>query len=185
RQIDCFNSLVKDTNSEYSFCNSAAIFNFPQCHYDYVRPGIALYGVSPIDGVSAVELGLKPVMTLQTSLMSVQNLKKGSSVGYGARYICQEDMPVGIIAFGYGDGYPIAAKDGTPIIVNDLECRLIGRPSMDMIAIDLRNAPTSKVGDRVVLWGDGLPVERLTEYTPNITYDMLTGVQNRVKFIWS
>ncbi|MBP7190610.1 MAG: alanine racemase, partial [Rickettsiaceae bacterium] len=79
RQIDCFNSLVKDTNSEYSFCNSAAIFNFPQCHYDYVRPGIALYGVSPIDGVSAVELGLKPVMTLQTSLMSVQNLKKGSS----------------------------------------------------------------------------------------------------------
>lgn len=185
-QISAFKQFIQDIKTEYSFCNSAAIFNFPAMHYDYVRPGIALYGVSPIFGKTAAELGLKPVMTLQTSLMSVQKMKKGSVVGYSARYICDDDMPVGIIAFGYGDGYPIGAKDGTPILVNNKECKLIGRPSMDMIAVDLRNCPDAMVGDPVTLWGEGLPIENVVEHLPgNITYNMLTSVQNRVKFIWT
>ncbi len=185
-QISNFENFIKGTETEYSFCNSAAIFNFPEQHYDYVRTGIALYGISPIASKSASELGLKPVMTLQTSLMSVQNMSKGSNIGYSARYNCPEDMPVGIIAFGYGDGYPIGAKDGTPILVNNSECKLIGRPSMDMIAVDLRNCPDAKVGDPVTLWGEGLPIERVAEYMPgNITYNMLTAIQNRVKFIWT
>lgn len=185
-QIEAFKEFIKNIKTEYSFCNSAAIFNFPEMDYDYVRPGIALYGVSPIAEKSAADLGLKPVMTLQSSLMSVQKMTKGSNVGYSARYSCPEDMTVGIIAFGYGDGYPIGAKDGTPILVNNKECQLIGRPSMDMIAVDLRNCPDAIVGDPVTLWGEGLPIEKVVHHLPgNITYNMLTSVQNRVKFIWT
>lgn len=185
-QAIAFKEFIKDIQTESSFCNSAAIFNFPELHYDYIRPGLALYGVSPVVSKRAADLDLKPVMTLQTSLMSVQKMKKGSNVGYSARYHCPEDMLVGIIAFGYGDGYPIGAKDGTPILVNNKECKLIGRPSMDMMAVDLRNCLDAMVGDPVTLWGEGLPIERVVEYLPgNITYNMLTSVQNRVKFIWT
>lgn len=184
KQIAVFEELICDTNTEYSFCNSAGILNFPEYHYDYVRPGLALYGISPIDGMTASDFGLKPVMTVKTNIMSVQNYKKGDSIGYGARYICEENMPVGIIAFGYGDGYPIGARNGAPILVNGIECKLIGRPSMDMIAVDLRKSPDAKIGDIVTLFGEGLPVEKLATFTPNITYDIITGIQNRVKFTW-
>ncbi|HQS84052.1 MAG TPA: alanine racemase [Alphaproteobacteria bacterium] len=185
QQIQVFKDFIKDMQSEFSFCNSGGIFNFPDVHYDYVRPGLALYGISPVKGKSAQDLNLKPVMTLQTSLISTQIFKKGASVGYGARYQCPEDMPVGIIAFGYGDGYPITAQDGTPILVNNVECSLVGRVSMDMIAVDLRNCPYAKIGDPVTLWGTGLPLERVVEHTSNITWDLLTGVQNRVRFLWT
>ena len=185
KQIQEFKNFTKDIEGEFSLCNSGGIFNFPDCHYDYVRPGIALYGISPFLGKSAQDLNLKPVMTLQTSLISSQIFKKGASVGYGARYRCSEDMPVGIIAFGYGDGYPITAQDGTPVLVNNIECSLIGRVSMDMIAVDLRNCPKAKIGDPVTLWGTGLPLEQVVKHTSNITWDLLTGVQNRVKFLWT
>jgi alanine racemase len=185
QQINALNNFVKNKNDEISFCNSAAIFHFPQCHHDYVRPGIAIYGISPIDGVSATELNLKPVITLQTRLISVQIMPKGSSIGYGARYICDKDMPVGIIAFGYGDGYPISANDQTPILVNNIKCNIIGRVSMDMIAIDLSNQPNADIGDPVILWGNGLAVEEVVKYTSEITWSLVTGIQNRVKFIWT
>jgi len=185
KQIQTFKELTHNINGERSLCNSAAVFNFPDHHYDYVRPGLALYGISPIANKSAEELNLKPVMTLQTSLISVQMMKKGASIGYGARYICPDDMPVGVIAFGYGDGYPITAKDGTPVLVNNTECHLIGRVSMDMITVDLRRCPQAKVGDPVILWGAGLPLEKVTAHTQNIAWDILTGVQHRVKFLWT
>ncbi len=184
KQIKAFEYLKNNTNTEYSFCNSAAIFNFPDQHYDYVRPGIAIYGVSPMDGIFASDLGLKPVMTVKSTLMSLQDCKAGDTIGYGARYVCKSDMRVGIVAFGYGDGYPIGAKDGTPILVNNKECLLIGRPSMDMIAVDLSNAFDAKIGDSVTLFGEGLPLEHLASFTPNIPYDIITGIQNRVKFTW-
>jgi alanine racemase len=191
QQIELFNGLIQKIKTshgddvELSFCNSAGIFNFPDCHFDYVRPGLALYGVSPIPGMSASEFGLKPVMTLQTSLISIQHLTKGSCVGYGARFICPEDMSIGIAAFGYGDGYPLTAQDGTPVLVNNIECPLVGRVSMDMLAVDLRPCPKARIGDPVILWGDSLPVERVALHTSNITWDMLTGVQHRVKFLWT
>lgn len=185
QQIQSLKSLTDTISGKISFCNSAAIFNFPECHYNYVRPGLAIYGVSPISGISGHELGLKPVMTVQSSLISVQQMKKGDVVGYGARYTCPEDMLVGVVAFGYGDGYPITAKDGAPILVNNIECSLIGRVSMDMIMVDLRSCPNASIGDLVVLWGEGLAIERLIPYTENIAWDMLTGVQHRVKFLWT
>lgn len=189
QQIGTFKQFIQkissQTPSEYSLCNSAGVFQYPDCHYHFIRPGIALYGASPVSGKSASELSLKPVMTLQTSLISIKTMKKGSPVGYGARFICPQDLPVGIIAFGYGDGYPRTTRDGAPILVNNTKCKLVGRVSMDMTAVDLSACPTAKVGDPVILWGSGLPIEDVAEFTDNVSYDLLTGVQNRVKFHWT
>ncbi len=187
RQIKAFNDFIQNISdqSEYSLCNSAGVFQYPTSHHHFVRPGIALYGASPILGKSAADLNLKPVMTLQTSLIGIKEMTKGSPVGYGARYTCPEDMRVGIVAFGYGDGYPRSAQDGTPILVNNTRCKLVGRVSMDMIAVDLRSCPNAKVGDPVILWGNDLPIEEVAAFTDNVSYDLLTGVQNRVKFHWT
>lgn len=185
QQINAFKNISQDLHTEFSLCNSAGIFNFPHQCYEYVRPGIALYGVSPLKNVTAESLNLKPVMTLQTSLIATHLYQRDMPIGYNARYQCPDDMPIGIAAFGYGDGYPITAQDNTPVLVNNIECGIVGRVSMDMMAVDLRNCPHAKVGDPVTLWGDGLPIERVAEHTSNITWDMLTGVTNRVKFFWT
>jgi alanine racemase len=184
-QIQNFKEFSANIQTELSLANSAAIFNFPQYSFDYVRPGIALYGVSPIKSKLAADYGLKPVMLLRTNLVSVQYLPKGSTVGYMASYTCPQDMFVGIAALGYGDGYPISAKTGTPVIVNDARCSLIGRISMDMMAVDLTNCPNAKLYDSVTLWGDNLPIEEVAKHTADITWSMLTGVQHRVKFTWT
>jgi alanine racemase len=189
QQIDAFSQFIQTISrkapSEYSLCNSAGVFQYPACHYHFIRPGIALYGASPLFGQSAAELNLKPVMTLQTSLISMKMMAKGSPVGYGARFVCPQDLPVGIIAFGYGDGYPRTTRDGAPVLVNNTRCKIIGRVSMDMIAVDLSACPDAKVGDPVILWGRDLPIEEVARFTDNVSYDLLTGVQNRVKFHWT
>jgi len=184
-QINHFTRFIQEKNGPKSFCNSAAIFSFNDQQYDVIRPGLALYGVSPIPNISAEQLGLKPVMTLQTRLMAVRDVRKGSSLGYGARYVCPQDMRVGVIAMGYGDGYPRTARDGTPILVNGIRCPLVGRISMDMITVDVTNCPNSQVNDPVVLWGNGLPIEEVSRYTEQCPYDMLTAMQSRVKFHWT
>lgn len=184
-QLTNFSSFIKDFPGPKSFCNSAAIFSFADHHYDIIRPGIALYGISPFATHTGAALNLKPVMTLQTRLISVRIARKGSSLGYGARFICPEDMPIGVIAMGYGDGYPRSARDGTPILVNGVRCSIAGRVSMDMITIDLRPYPNATVNDQVILWGNDLPLEEVAPYTNNIPYDILTAVQSRVRFHWT
>ena len=123
-------------------------------------------------------------MTLTTRIIAIKNVAKNSSIGYGARFVCNYDLKIGIIAIGYGDGYPRSAIDGTPVLVNDQRCSLVGKISMDMAAIDLSNCLNAKVGDEVVLWGNGLPIEEVVKYTQNSVYDLLTAVQHRVKFVW-
>lgn len=184
-QLDQFNNFISSIPGKKSIANSGAIFNFPNAHHDMIRPGISLYGISPVENKTAAELGLKPVMTLQTRLVAISSREQGSSVGYGARYICPQEMRVGVIAMGYGDGYPRTAKDGTPVLVNNRRCKIVGRVSMDMATIDLRNCPDAKIGDPVILWGDGLPIEEVAAHTANIPYDIICGVQQRVKFYWT
>lgn len=183
-QLDSFKAFVNDIDAPKSLCNSAGIFSFADDLYDIIRPGIALYGISPLAGKSGIELGLKPVMTLKTGLVSVSIRKAGTYLGYGSRYCCPEDMPIGVIAMGYGDGYPRSTRDGAPILVNNIRCKIVGRVSMDMLTIDLRNCPSAKVGDNVVMWGDGLPIEEVAKHTDNCPYDIICGVQQRVKFFW-
>ena len=135
--------------------------------------------------MSADALHLKPVMTLQTRLIAVRHVQKGTTIGYGARFVCPRDMLIGVIAIGYGDGYPRSAQDGTPVLVNGIRCHLVGRISMDMITIDLQACSHAQVNDPVILWGNGLAIEEVAQHTNQCPYDMLTAVQSRVKFHWT
>jgi alanine racemase len=184
-QFEKFNTFVQRLPGPKSISNSAATFLYPESRFDVIRPGLALYGISPLPGVGAHELDLKPVMTLRTQLIAVKNMRKGASLGYGARYVCPEDMPVGVIAMGYGDGLSRTAQDGMPLLVNGKICQLAGRVSMDMATIDLRSCPGARVGDAVTLWGEGLPIEQVAPFTSHTPYDLVTAVQSRVKFYWT
>ena len=185
QQLNTFSELAKLWPGPKSIANSAAIFNFPDSHYDVVRPGISIYGASPIKNKSAAELGLKPVMTLQTRLTAVKSFPKNSTIGYGATYVCSKETKIGIIAIGYGDGYSRNLPNGTPVLVNNSKCSTIGRISMDMTAIDLTSVPNAKIGDPVILWGEGLPIEDVVQNTKIISNELLCGVQSRVKFNWT
>lgn len=185
QQLETFSLFVQNKNGLRSLCNSAALFAFGDAQGDVVRPGLALYGISPFMGQSGCDLGLKPVMTLETRLIAVKDVPVGGSLGYGARFTCPQDMRVGVAAIGYGDGYPRTARDGTPVLVNGVQCKLVGRVSMDMFTIDLSACPQAQVNDPVVLWGEGLPIEEVAGYTQQCPYDLLTAVQSRVIFNWS
>lgn len=179
-QIQTLDELTQNLNVERSLANSACVVNWPTSHFDWVRPGIMLYGATPMIGMSAEVLNLKPVMTLTSELISINQRAKGDAIGYGGEWVCPEDMPVGVVAAGYGDGYPRHAPPGTPVLVNGVRLPLIGRVSMDMITVDLRELPDAKVGDPVVLWGAGLPVEEIATLTNTISYELLCCVTARV-----
>jgi len=180
-QLQCFETATAGLPGERSLANSAAILGWPQTHFDWVRPGIMLYGASPFVDSLAPDENLRPVMTLSTRLIAIKHLRRGEPVGYGGTWICPEDMDVGVAAIGYGDGYPRHAPSGTPVLLDGREAALIGRVSMDMITLDLRRHPEARVGDPVVLWGEGLPVERIAQLAGTISYTLTCGITARVK----
>lgn len=163
-----------------SLANSAAVFGWPGTHGDWVRPGGALYGMTVVPGRTGADFGLRPAMTLSSGLLAVHQLCRGEPVGYSATWSCPEDMPVGIVAAGYGDGYPRHAPSGTPVLVGGARACLAGRVSMDLLAVDLRDAKGARPGDRVVLWGDGLPIETVAEAAGSIGYQLTCAVAARV-----
>ncbi len=164
-----------------SLANSAGILGWTQTHFNWVRPGIMLYGISPFINSTAKQENLRPVMQLQSQLISIKHYRKGDNIGYSSSWQCPEDMPVGVIAVGYGDGYPRHAPSGTPILVNDHIVPLIGRVSMDMVTVDLRNQPYARCGDPVILWGKDLPIEKIANHAQTIAYELLCGISQRVK----
>jgi alanine racemase len=181
QQTQSFMALARHLNLEASLANSAGILGWPQTGADWVRPGIMLYGVSPFAESVAKEEGLKPVMQLQSALISVKRHRKGEGIGYGAIWRCPQSMPVGVVAIGYADGYPRHAPSGTPVLVNNRRVPLVGRVSMDMISVDLRNQPNARIGDPVVLWGKQLPVEEIASLANTIAYELLCHVSSRVE----
>lgn len=187
KQVEVFYKSIEEEskdkkNIQTSIANSAGILGWPQSHASWNRPGIMLYGVSPFINDTASTHNLKPVMTLLSKLISIKDVKKGETIGYGGTYVCEKDLSIGIVAIGYGDGYPRHAKTGTPVLVNDQRCALLGRVSMDMICVDLSEQPNAKINDPVVLWGEGLAVEEIAEYSDTIAYELLCGVTKRVEF---
>lgn len=184
QQLEIFNSLVKGNPAETSLANSAAILSLPQAHGHWVRPGIMLYGVNPfvVTEDEDIDYKLLPVMTLSASLIAINHISKNEKIGYGSSWTCPEDMPVGVVSIGYGDGYPRHAPSGTPVLVNGQRVPLIGRVSMDMLMVDLRGQADAKVGDEVILWGEGLPVEEIAAAAGTIGYELLCGVTRRVTF---
>lgn len=183
-QHEMFKTIVDRYGLEASLCNSAAIFHDQAPHYEFVRPGLALYGSSPLSGVSAADLGLQPVMTVKSRLIAIKSYPKGYGIGYGHDYICARDMSIGVVSFGYGDGYPRSIRSGATILVDGHECEMVGRVSMDMMTVDLTAYPQASLASEVTIWGKGLPIERIEEYSGISRYELFTSVQNRVKFLW-
>lgn len=182
-QFNDFLTVLEETlvvHCECSVANSAGILGWMGSHSDFNRPGIMLFGVSPFASETGAARRLHPVMTLRSELIAVKQCQEGDAVGYGGTWLCPEAMPVGVVAIGYGDGYPRHAPAGTPVLVNGVEVPLIGRVSMDMICVDLREQSTAQVGDEVVLWGEGLPAETVSESASTIAYELFCGVTARV-----
>lgn len=180
-QLRTFIDTTESVNLPRSLANSAAILAHPECHMDWVRPGIMLYGSSPFEETSADDLDLKPVMSLQSKIISIKQCSKGDAIGYGSTWICPEDMSVAVIACGYGDGYPRHAPAGTPIMVAGQTTQLIGRVSMDMITADLRGINNAVVGSTAELWGEDISVDTVARMSGTIAYELLCGVTARVK----
>lgn len=178
-QIALFKQMTADCPGETSLCNSAGLLAYPEAAGDWVRPGIMLYGGNPFITGTAVELGLKPVMTLTTQLIAVREVQAGERVGYGGRFTAPETMPVGVVSIGYGDGYPRHAPNGTPIIVNGQRAQVIGRVSMDLVTVDLRGVQ-AKVGDTVQCWGDQLPIDEVAQVAGTISYELMCQMSGRV-----
>lgn len=183
QQISLFNQLTKNIDAEKSLSNSAAIVAWPETHYQWVRPGLMLYGVSPMsfDEDARSTLPLDPVMTLYSSIIAIRKVKAGDSIGYGANWQAKEDTNIGVVAIGYGDGYPRHAPNGTPVLVNNRRVPLVGRVSMDMITIDLGPDMNDEIGDYVELWGKSLPVEKIAHCSDTIPYELLCNITRRVK----
>ena len=196
-QIDAFMSATQHLEGARALANSAALIGWPDAQGGgaagdvrrgngsayWVRAGGLLYGLSVIAGKSGRDLGFEPAMTLTTKLISIQHLKKGERIGYAATWQCPEDMPVGVAAIGYGDGYPRSVAADTPVLVEGQRARIVGRVSMDLVTIDLRGIDAPSVGDRVVLWGRDLPVEEIAGHAGTISYDLTCGMTRRVLFV--
>jgi alanine racemase len=179
-QIDVFAATTAGTGLERSLANSAGIVSWPASHFEWVRPGVILYGADPVTGASARSFDLHPVMTLTSGLIAVTRRQQGDPIGYGPEFRCPEDMPIGVAAIGYGDGYPRRMPAGTPVLVNGRRVPIVGRVSMDMITLDLRTQPQAKPGDPVVLWGEGLPVDEIAAHAGTNSYELFCHVAKRI-----
>src|SRR5699024_7478243 len=171
----------------FSLCNSAGIYR-PElwtstavAGEQWVRPGLCLYGCSPLPDRSAVSIDLQPVQTLQAELLSVRDISPGEAIGYGHLFVASEPMRMGVVACGYGDGYPRLIGANTPITVDDVATRIVGRVSMDMLTVDLTDIPQAQPGSRVVMWGEGGPsVDVIAACANTIGYDLMCTVAPRV-----
>ncbi|MEW5562106.1 catabolic alanine racemase DadX [Enterobacter asburiae] len=171
-------------NCPRSLSNSAATLWHPEAHYDWVRPGIVLYGASPSGKWQDIaNSGLKPVMTLSSEIIAVQNLKSGDTVGYGRLYTAQQEQRIGIVACGYADGYPRIAPDGTPVLVDGIRTGTVGRVSMDMLAVDLTPCPQAGIGTPVELWGKEIKIDDVAERCGTVGYELMCALAQRVPVV--
>ena len=182
-QIARFNTAIEAFQGETSIANSAGVLAWSESTGDWVRPGIMLYGISPFNEQCGADLGLRPAMTVKSALISVRQIGAGESVGYGRGFVSESAMTVGVIAFGYGDGYPRAAGTDTPVLVNGQRTRVIGEASMDMLTVDLSGIRNPQVGDEVTLWGPELPVELIAKSANTIPYELVCRVRMRARYV--
>lgn len=179
-QMRRFKRAVSGHDGAKSIANSAALLTCPESRFDWVRPGIMLYGANPLVEALPEPLTLRPAMTLTSRLVEVREVAAGETVGYGGQWRVPKRSILGTVAVGYGDGYPRHARTGTPVLVKGKRAVLVGRVSMDFITVDLSRVPDARVGDEVELWGERLPVESVADNAASISYDLLTGVSSRV-----
>jgi alanine racemase len=182
-QLMVFGAATRNLSGEKSLGSSAAILRFPESHADWVRPGLMLYGISPFQRSSGAQHDLRPVMTLSSRVIATKDVAEGEQVGYGGDWTATRPTRLAIASIGYGDGYPRSAVSGTPVLVNGKLASLAGRVSMDMLAIDVTESRDAvRVGDPVVLWGNGLPVEEIALWAETNPYALVCGITARVSF---
>ena len=184
RQIDQFLKACSEKNNLKSLANSAAIIQHPDSHYDWVRPGIMLYGSNPLSpalrGRTHCSPPLEPVMTLQAPVLSIRTIKDGESVGYNGRWRASRTSKIATVGIGYADGYPRHAKNGTPVLINGQRAPLVGTVSMDLITIDITECEQVQVGDTAELWGKHLPAQEVARWADTISYQLFTSISKRV-----
>jgi alanine racemase len=183
-QVRRFQLGAQGLAGERSLSNSGGVLQqaelAAELSNDWVRPGIMLYGGTP-GGKSAAEYKLRPTMTLASSIIGIQQLVAGDTVGYGSSFVAAGPTTVGVVACGYADGYPRHAPHGTPVLVDGVRTTLIGRVSMDMMTVDLTRIPNARVGSKVVLWGDGLPIDDVASAAGTIGYELMCALAPRVR----
>ena len=191
-QIQRFNDMLqtlKETVSsdvKGSLCNSAGIVNFPEHHHDWVRPGIMLYGSTPVIDKSARDLDLQPAMEFSAQIIALQTVNAGDGIGYGSRWTAMQDTKTALVSIGYGDGYPRVVSDNAYVSVIDAinhqsyPCAVVGRVAMDMIVIDVSTVPESVALDsKVILWGDAPHVDEVAAHAETISYELLCRLSAR------
>ncbi len=179
-QLGAFAAATAGLPGARSIANSAGLIAWPDTRTDWVRPGLALYGVSPFPHGTGTDLGLRPAMTLHSEVIAVKDVAAGETVGYGGTWRAARATRMAVVAAGYGDGYPRSVPSGTPVLVNGRRVPLVGRVSMDMITVDVTDIPAVSTGDPVVLWGDEVPVEEIARLAGTIPYELVCGVSQRV-----
>mgnify|MGYP003385558747 CR=1 FL=1 len=184
KQIQLFDTLIKGQMGEQSITNSAGLLSWQYAQRHWVRPGIMLYGGSPFIDSTALDEGLLPVMTFKSRVIALRAVRKGQCVGYGSSWQAQQACLIATIAVGYGDGYPRHAEVGTPVLINGQDAPLVGRVSMDSINVDVTELSSVRVGDAVILWGEGLPIERVAEKSTAISYELMCGITARVNRVY-
>jgi alanine racemase len=188
-QMARFEEATRDLPGERSLCNSAATLRHAHqagVKADWIRPGIALYGSSPdFPAHSAADWDLKPAMSLHANIMAVQHLQVGDSVGYGSSFVADQAMRIGVVACGYADGYPRICPTGTPVLVDGVRGRTLGRVSMDLLAVDLSGMPAAGVGSQVTLWGQAangtvLSIDEVAQAAGTVGYELMCALAQRV-----
>jgi alanine racemase len=188
-QLRVFEAATQGLPGERTLANSAAILRHgadPQVRGDWVRPGIALYGSAPdFPQHDSAHWDLRPAMTLASHLIGVQELKPGDTVGYGSSFTAQAPMRIGVVACGYADGYPRHCTTGTPVLVDGARTQLVGRVSMDMLAVDLTSLPDARIGSEVTLWGRAangtvLAIDEVARAANTLGYELMCAVAQRV-----
>jgi alanine racemase len=180
RQLDSFAPFARHEGLVCSIANSAALLSLPAARAQWVRPGLALYGASPFADQDAASLGLLPAMSLETTVIATRLVRAGETVGYGGAWRAGRDSRIAILAGGYGDGLPRCLAPRTPVLIGETRAPLVGRVSMDMIAVDVTGHGDIAVGESARLWGPGLPVEEIARGAGTIPYELLCAVSQRV-----
>jgi alanine racemase len=180
-QIDDFDAVTQALPGDRSLSNSAAVLWHPRAHRDWVRPGTILYGASPTGSARHIAgLPLRAAMTLESRIIGVQTLAPGETIGYGRTFEADRAMRIGVVACGYADGYPRHAPAGTPVIVDGVRTRIVGRVSMDMLTVDLTPCPAAGIGAPVELWGERVRVDEVAEPSGTIGYELMCALARRV-----
>ena len=178
--------FIRSTHGTYQVrvvANSAGILAWPVSAKQIGCAWVDIIWCIPMPNTTGLDFHLLPVMTLSSQLIAIVDVKKGEKVGYGGTWTAPENMQVGVVGVGYGDGYPQHAQNGTPVLVDGVECDLVGRVSMDMLTVDLRKQPHAHIGSSVTLWGKGLPVERVATHCRTSAYEILTRMTPRPKLV--